>query len=120
MEAQSHPEPFIEPEPPSWQPRAVWSGSRMLAGSVTFFFISFVFAYFYLRSLDLNRNWKIGHVSPPMGLGVAITVVLVLSAVALWVAARRPLEGLPLAALSLVLALVAVGLQAYEWTTLGF
>jgi hypothetical protein len=43
-----------------------------------------------------------------------------LSAVALWVAARRGLDSLPLAAVSLVLALVAVALQAYEWTTLGF
>jgi heme/copper-type cytochrome/quinol oxidase subunit 3 len=120
MEAQSHPEPHLEPEPPSWQPRAIWSASRMLAGSATFFFISFVFAYFYLRSLDLNKDWKIGHVSPPIGLGVAIIVLLVVSAAALWVAARRALEGLPLAALALVLALVAVGLQAYEWTTLGF
>lgn len=120
MEAQSRPEPLIEPEPPSWQPRVVWSGARMLAGSVTFFFISFVFAYFYLRSLDLNKDWKIGHVSPPIGLGIAIIVCLVVSAGALWVAARRPLEGLPLAAVSLVLALVAIALQAYEWTTLGF
>lgn len=92
----------------------------MLAGTITFFFISFVFAYFYLRSLDLNRDWKIGHVSPPIGLGVAIIVCLVASAVVLWVAARRPGESLPLAGLSLLLALVAVGLQAYEWTTLGF
>jgi heme/copper-type cytochrome/quinol oxidase subunit 3 len=120
MEAGSHPEPQLEPEPASWQPRNIWTAGRMLAGSATFFFISFVFAYFYLRSLDLNKNWKIGHVSPPTGLGVAIIVVLVLSAAALWVAAREPLESLPLAGLSLILALVGVGLQAYEWSTLGF
>jgi heme/copper-type cytochrome/quinol oxidase subunit 3 len=120
MEAQRHPEPQLEPEPATWQPRNIWTAGRMLAGSATFFFISFVFAYFYLRSLDLNRNWKIGHVSPPIGLGVAIIVVLVLSAAALWVAAREPLESLPLAGASLILALVGVGLQAYEWATLGF
>lgn len=120
MEAASQSDSYLEPEPETWQPRNLWAAGRMLAGSVTFFFISFLFAYFYLRSLDLNKNWKIGHVSPPMGLGVAIIVLLVLSAVALWVAARRSLESLPLAAASLVLALVALGLQAYEWTTLGF
>ena len=120
MEAQSHPRSAIEPEPPEWQPRAMWAAGRMLAGSATFFFISFVFAYFYLRSLDMNRNWHIGHVSPPTGLGVAIIVILIASAVALWVAARRPLESLPLAGASLVLALIAIALQAYEWTTLGF
>lgn len=120
MEAHSQVEPILEPEPASWQPRAIWVGSRMLAGSATFFFISFVFAYFYLRSLDMNRNWKIGHVSPPMGLGVAIVVLLIVSAVALWVAARRSLESLPLLAVSLACALIAIALQAYEWTTLGF
>jgi heme/copper-type cytochrome/quinol oxidase subunit 3 len=120
MEAHRQQEPYLEPEPAVWQPRNLWTAARMLAGSATFFFISFVFAYFYLRSLDMNRDWKIGHVSPPIGLGIAILVVLVVSAVALRVAARNPLESLPLAALSLVLALVAVGLQAYEWTTLGF
>jgi heme/copper-type cytochrome/quinol oxidase subunit 3 len=120
MEAHTHREPYLEPEPATWQPRNIWTAGRMLAGSVTFFFISFVFAYFYLRALDMNRNWKIGHVSPPMGLGVAIIVVLVLSAVALRVAARTPLESLPLAAVSLVLALIGVGLQAYEWAVLGF
>jgi heme/copper-type cytochrome/quinol oxidase subunit 3 len=120
MEAHRQNQPYIEPEPANWQPRALWSAGRMLAGSITFFFISFVFAYFYLRSLDLNKDWKIGHVSPPIGLGVTIIVLLVVSAVALRAAARRPLESLPLAALSLVLALIAVGLQAYEWSTLGF
>ena len=120
MEAQGQPETVVEPEPPTWQPRAIWTAGRMLAGSITFFFISFVFAYFYLRSLDLNKNWKIGHVKPPLGLGIAIIVVLVLSAVALRLAARRPLESLPLAGLSLLLALVGVGLQAYEWSALKF
>jgi heme/copper-type cytochrome/quinol oxidase subunit 3 len=120
MEAQNPSEPYLEPEPADWQPRNIWTSGRMLAGSATFFFISFVFAYFYLRSLDLNKNWKIGHVSPPMALGVAIIVVLVLSAAALWFAARQPLESLPLAGASLVLGLVGIGLQAYEWSRLGF
>jgi heme/copper-type cytochrome/quinol oxidase subunit 3 len=120
MEARSHEQPLLEPEPASWQPRNLWTAARMLAGAITFFFISFVFAYFYLRSLDLNKDWKIGHVSAPIGLGIAIIVVLVLSAVALRIAARNPLESLSLAAVSLVLALVAVGLQAYEWSVLGF
>ena len=118
MEAHREEDAYLEPG--AWQPRNLWTAARMLAGSATFFFISFVFAYFYLRSLDLNKDWKIGHVSPPMGLGIAIIVVLVLSAVALRVAARDALASLPLAALALVLALVGIGLQAYEWSVLGF
>jgi heme/copper-type cytochrome/quinol oxidase subunit 3 len=120
MEAHRQSEPYLEPEPATWQPRNLWTAARMLAGSATFFFISFVFAYFYLRSLDLNKDWKIGHVTPPLGLGIAIIVVLILSAVALRLAARNPLESQQLAALSLVLALVGIGLQAYEWSVLGF
>ena len=75
--------PNIELEPPEWQPRVLWVGARQLCGVASFFFISFVFAYFYLRSLDSNNSWKIGHVSPSVGWGVAIVIVLILSARAL-------------------------------------
>ena len=43
------------------------SAARMLCGVVTFFFLSFLFAYFYLRSLDTNNSWKIGKVDPHGG-----------------------------------------------------
>src|SRR5579875_3175424 len=87
--APTHPE--IELEPPEWQPRAIWVGARMLCGAACFFFLSFVFAYFYLRSLDLNHTWKIGHhVSPPVGLGVAVVVLLIVSAGLLRAAIARP------------------------------
>src|SRR5205807_1536374 len=77
--------------------------------------------YFYLRSLDLSKAWKVGHhVSPSIGLGITITVALVLSAALLRAASRRPVDALPLGFVSLLLALLAVGLQAFEWTTLGF
>jgi heme/copper-type cytochrome/quinol oxidase subunit 3 len=95
-------------------------GARLLCGAAAFFFISFVFAYFYLRSLDLNHNWKIGAVNPSIGLGVAIAVVVVLSAVLLWMAATRPALSLPLGAGALALALAGVVLQCIEYTTLGF
>src|SRR5437660_7294542 len=121
MEARSTSRPYLEPEPVTWQPRVMWASARLLAGSITFFFISFVFAYFYLRSLDLNRNWRIGpHVHPSIGLGIGITASLVLSALLLRLVARRPLEFFPLAAGSLLLAMLAVALQCVEWTALGF
>jgi heme/copper-type cytochrome/quinol oxidase subunit 3 len=120
MEAHGTSHPYLEPEPVTWQPRVMWAGARMLAGSITFFFISFVFAYFYLRSLDLNHDWKIGHVKPSIGLGIAIIVALVLSAVLLRLAAARELGGRGLALGALVLAVTAVVLQVVEWTTLGF
>lgn len=116
--APTHPE--IELEPPEWQPRAMRLAPRLMAGAAAFFFISFVFAYFYLRSLDSNQSWKIGHVDPPIGFGVVILVVLLGSGVAIWLAVRRTGMVLVAGGAALVLGLAAVVLQVAEWTTLGF
>ena len=118
--APTHPE--IELEPPEWQPRALWVGTRQLCGAVAFFLVSFVFAYFYLRSQDTNKDWKIGAVNPSIGLGVAIVVALILSAVALRAAAATTRRDVAVraGAAALLLALLAVTLQVIEWTTLGF
>jgi heme/copper-type cytochrome/quinol oxidase subunit 3 len=117
--APTHPQ--IELEPPEWQPRALWVGARQLCGAAAFFFVSFVFAYFYLRSLDPNKDWKIGHnINPSIGLGVAIVVVLLLSAGALRAASTRPELAVRAGAGALLLALLAVVLQVVAWTTLGF
>jgi heme/copper-type cytochrome/quinol oxidase subunit 3 len=117
--APTHPD--IELEPPEWQPRAIWVGARQLCGAAAFFFLAFVFAYFYLRSLDLDKDWKIGHnINPSLGLGVAIVVALVLSAALLRAAAVRPELTVRAGAASLLLLLAAVVLQVVAWTKLGF
>jgi heme/copper-type cytochrome/quinol oxidase subunit 3 len=116
--APTHPE--IELEPPEWQPRATWVAARLLCGAAAFFFLSFVFAYFYLRSQDTNRDWKIGSVHPSLGLGVTIVVVLILSAVALHAPTRRPELTVRAGTVAALLALFSVLLQAIDWTTLGF
>lgn len=116
--APTHPD--IELEPPEWQPRAIWVGARQLCGAASFFFLAFVFAYFYLRSLDLSRDWKIGHVNPPVGLGVAIVVALVVSAVLVRASVARPELTVRAGTAALVLLLVALALQAIAWATLGF
>ena len=116
--APTHPD--FELEPPEWQPRALWAGTRMLCGAAAFFFVSFVFAYFYLRSLDTNNSWKIGHVHAPTGWGLIIVIVLIASAVALWLAATRPRMTVSMGAVAIVLALLSIVLQAISWTTLGF
>jgi hypothetical protein len=121
MEASAPVHPRIEPEPPEWQPRAMWVGVRLLCGAASFFFVSFVFAAFYLRSLDLNHGWKIGHhVSPSIGLGVGIVASLIVSGVLMWLASRRPSLSLPLGAVALALALLAVVLQCIQYSVLGF
>jgi heme/copper-type cytochrome/quinol oxidase subunit 3 len=116
--APTHPE--IELEPPEWQPRAMWVGARQLCGAVAFFFMAFVFAYFFLRSLDTHKDWKIGSVNPSIGVGVAIVVILLLSAAALRIAATQSELRVPAGAVALLLALLAVVLQVIGWTTLGF
>jgi heme/copper-type cytochrome/quinol oxidase subunit 3 len=110
----------IEVEPPDWQPRALWLGARLLAGAAAFFWLSFVFAYFYLKSLDVAKKWTIGHISPPLGWGIAIIAVLVLSAVLLRLAIVRPLLGRLLTQGAVGLALISVVLQCIEYTTLKF
>ncbi len=117
--APTHPD--IELEPPEWQPRAIWVGARQLCGAASFFFLAFVFAYFYLRSLDLSKDWKIGdNVNPSLGLGVAIVVALLLSAALLRAASVRPQLTIRAGVAALLLLLVAVVLQVVAWTTLGF
>ena len=106
----------IEPEPREWQPRATWVAARLLCGAAAFFFAAFVFAYFYLRSLGSNHAWKLGHVSAPVGWGVAILVVLVASAVLFRAARTQPRAGTA----AVLLALASIVLQVIEWTTLGF
>ena len=120
MEASAPLAAHIEPEPREWQLRALWVGARMLCGAASFFFMAFLFAYFYLRSLDVNKSWKIGTVNPPTGFGVAIAVVLVASAVLLRMASKRPTQATALGLGALGLALLSIVLQVIAWTTLGF
>lgn len=112
--------PSIELEPPEWQPRATWVSARLLCGAAAFFFMAFLFGYFYLRSLDTNKSWKIGHVDPSFGWGLVIVLVLILSAVALRVAAANIERAVSAGAVALALALLSVLLQVIDWTTLGF
>src|SRR5579884_3037858 len=90
MEASApHVDSHVEPEPSQWQPRALWVGGRLLCGSISFFFASFVFAFFYLQALDVNHNWKIGTVQPAKGLGISIMALFVAGAVIYRLAAKR-------------------------------
>jgi heme/copper-type cytochrome/quinol oxidase subunit 3 len=59
-------------------------------------------------------------VSPSIGLGIAIVVALIISAMLMWVASTRPAASLPFGAGALVLALAAVVLQCIQYAYLGF
>jgi heme/copper-type cytochrome/quinol oxidase subunit 3 len=112
--------PHIEPEPPEWQPRALWVSVRLFIGSSSFFFLSFVFAYFYLRSIDSNPAWKLGPVNPSLGLGVAIAALLALSAIVFRLGATRPTDTIGAGIAALIMAVAAIVLQFVEYFTLDF
>lgn len=117
MEASAH----GEPEPLEWQPRALWVGGRLLCGSISFFFASFLFAYFYLDALDVNHNWKIGPVHPSEGLGVAVMALFVVGAVVYRLATmREEVDEIAAGAIAIVFSLLAIALQFFEYTTLDF
>jgi heme/copper-type cytochrome/quinol oxidase subunit 3 len=114
----------IPPEPPDVGARALYIAARLLAGATTFFFLAFLFAYFYLRSLNENHQWHPGHVKADQGLGAAIVACVLLSAVLAVLAGRQmkaesrgwigPASG------SLLLGLAAVALQCIEYTVQHF
>ena len=111
----------IEPEPPEWQPRAIWVGGRLLCGAISFFFASFVFAFFYLKALDTNHSWKIGRVVPDGGFGIAIAALFLFSAVIYRLAARRPAgDSMAAGTITVLMGLAAVVLQFIEYTVLDF
>jgi len=111
----------IEPEPPEWQPRAIWVGGRLLCGAISFFFASFLFAFFYLKALDVNHNWKIGTVTPDGGIGIAIAALFLFSAVIYRLAARRPAgDSMAAGMIAVAMGLAAVVLQFIEYIVLDF
>jgi len=114
----------IPPEPPDIGARTLWVASRLLCGATTFFFLAFVFAYFYLRSINQDHMWHPAHVNPKQGLGAAFIVCIVLSAV-LTIVAGQQMKGRSRAWVTsatggIVLALAAIALQCFEYTRQHF
>jgi heme/copper-type cytochrome/quinol oxidase subunit 3 len=114
----------IPPEPPDVGARALSVAARLLAGATTFFFLAFIFAYFYLRSINQEHLWRHGHIDPSQALGAAIIACVVVSAALAIVAGRQMKAGsrswLNPAIGGVVLGLAAVALQCIEYTRQHF
>jgi heme/copper-type cytochrome/quinol oxidase subunit 3 len=69
---------------------ANWTASRLAIGGMSFLFGSFVFAYFYLRSLNSSGRWHgSGFIQPNRVLGTVIIAVIVISAIVQTLALQR-------------------------------
>ena len=118
-------QPAVDPraEPPEVHERNLWLAVRILAGATIMFFLAFVFAYFYLRSLNTHGKWHPGNVDPPQAYGAAIVILFAASAGLLAYAADAARKGrgwLAAAGLSLVLGLAGCVVQAFEYAHIGF
>ncbi len=115
----------VEGEPPEVMARNLRIAAHLWSSATAFFFAAFLFAYFYLRSLDSSAVWRPKHVDPSLTLGTLTTAALVAAAALLWLgladhrADRRPAWRVK-GALALVLLVAAVALQIAEWSTQGF
>jgi heme/copper-type cytochrome/quinol oxidase subunit 3 len=126
----------IPPEPADVGARALSIAARLLAGATVFFFLAFVFAYFYLRSIDQNHFWlpsaealkeqKGLHVNlkPNQVLGGVFVACLLLSMLSAITAGRqmkaRSRAWLTPAIASVVLGVGAVSAQCIEFIVQKF
>lgn len=100
-------------------------GARLFASAVAFVFVAFVFAFFYLRAVNSNGDWRPAHVKPLQGWGIAI-LLCTLAAAVIFDAARRTLaDGLERnwrigSGVALVLGVVVVAAQVVDYTAIHF
>ncbi len=115
----------LEGEPPEVLAANLNAAGYLLAGATAFFFLAFLFAFFYLRSIDKPSLWKPPGIGASIGWGTAVLACWVASAVLVRLGAvdqradRRPqwrLKGF----LALLLGLAGLVLQVVTWTQNGF
>ncbi|MDQ6817887.1 MAG: cytochrome c oxidase subunit 3 [Actinomycetota bacterium] len=100
-------------------------GVRLFASAVTFVFVSFLFAFFYLDAVNSNGLFKPPGTNPSAAYGI-VMLVCVLGSTAAFMFARRSLSAeaaggwLVGLSASLGLGLVVVVLQILQYTNYGF
>ena len=105
---------------------ATWTGSRLAIGGLMFLFGAFLFAYFYLRSLNSEGRWQgFGFIHPSLWIGTTIMLLAMLSAGVHYFGLQRiktghkavwQISGL----IALGLGLAAVSFQIYQLIDLPF
>jgi heme/copper-type cytochrome/quinol oxidase subunit 3 len=116
---------LLEGEPPELLGRNLVSASYLLAGATAFFFIAFVFAYFYLRSLNSAGMWKPKGVDASVAWGTVVVACYAASAILVRLgltdhrALRRDrwrVKGL----VALLVGIAGLVLQVVAWTHQSF
>ena len=105
---------------------ATWTGTRLAIGGLAFLFGAFVFAYFYLRSLNSEGRWHGPGYHPPSLIWGTVIMILVLVSAGVHYAGLQQIKAghkklWQIAGLvALVMGLVAVALQISELLYLPF
>jgi heme/copper-type cytochrome/quinol oxidase subunit 3 len=115
----------LEEEPPELAANNLRTGAHLWASATAFFFIGFLFAYFYLRSLNNGGMWRPKHVDPSLTLGTLAMLAVVGTAALLALGYRDHVRD-ELGAwrrkggLAIALLVAAIALQIALWATNGF
>ena len=105
---------------------AAWTGSRLALGGLSFAFGAFVFAYFYLRSLNSHQMWHPAGFKGPQPWAGAVIMGLVVVSAAVHMAGLQRIKAGSKAAwqtgalVALVAGLAAIGLQVWQLLNLPF
>jgi hypothetical protein len=105
---------------------ASWTGARLGIGALSFGLGAFVFAFFYLRSLNSHGLWyPSGFTGPKLWIGTLVMALVVVSAAAQTLVLQRIKAGHKAAwqagaVLALALGLAAVGVQIWQLVSLSF
>jgi heme/copper-type cytochrome/quinol oxidase subunit 3 len=105
-----------------------WTGVRLLIGVLTSGLGAFVFAFFYLRSLNSHGLWYPSGAQatkPSVGVGTTVMILIVLSAVLATAGLQQIKSGkrgawLIAATAALVLGVAAAAVQIWQLTSLSF
>jgi heme/copper-type cytochrome/quinol oxidase subunit 3 len=104
---------------------AIWTGTRLAIGIGLFFLASLAFAYFYLRSYDNYDLWRPGGITAPTAPGAAVMAFVLAAGGLVWLSVRRMRQGNRVdwqvaGWIAVLSGLVALGLQIWEMTDVGF
>ncbi len=104
---------------------ASWTGARLALGALSFLFGAFIFAFFYLRSLNSHHLWYTAQTHPKLALGVTILALVVVSALLQTAVLQLIKRGnksawLAGATIALLLGLAAVAVQIWQLASLSF